>query len=276
MHHFLIQVSTTSRLFMLAAFMTSTMGANLLHAADTFGVESSNPGDRPAVMSPDVSMRSTDPDSPPAYGPKDAKVLIIVFSDFQCPHCRRASQAVHQIAAEFPGDVRIEVFQHAQPEHRDAEIAAIAAIAAQRQGHFWGMYDKIFVNPRSINLAKLEQYAQELNLDMNQFNSDMNDPAIKERIREEGELAVALGALGTPGFLINAKLYRGWASWNYFRSNVEKELAASNVLAKQGMDPAQIQLQRAMDNSFDSETFELYRGAILASGASFQQQIKLL
>lgn len=234
----------------------------------TYGVESANLSDRPPIVNPDIETRSTDPDRPPAYGPEDAKVLIVVFSDFQCPHCRRASQAVHQIATEFPGDVRIEVYHHAQPEHRNAEIAAAAAIAAQYQGKFWEMYDKIFQDQRAISDSKLQQYAQELNLDMDQFNTDMDDPKVRERIKNESQLAIALGAPGTPGFFINAKRYPGWASWKYFRSQVERELTAANALAAQGMIPSRVQRQRAIDNSTDSETFELYRVNILGEGSA--------
>ena len=231
--------------------------------ADSYGVESSNPDDRPPVMNPDVASRSSDPDRPPAYGPEDAKVRIIMFIDYQCIHCRRATQATHQISAEFPGEVRIEVWQHPLYSHKNAEMAARAALAAQQQGKFWEMYDKIYSSPAKMDLADLERYAVELDLNMDQFRADMNNPAIKERIHREGALADALGARATPGILINGKVYVGWGSWKNFRRNVERELAAANVLAEQGMDPAEIQYERAFENNTDSASFELYRVAVL-------------
>ena len=93
--------------------------------------------------------------------------------------------------------------------------------------------------------------------------ADMNNPEIEERIRQESASAEALGALATPGFLINGKVHVGWGSWNSFRRKVERELTAANVLAEQGMDPVEIQYERAFENNTESESFELYRTAVL-------------
>ena len=231
--------------------------------AESYGVKSKNPSDQPPIMNPDIASRSTNPDRPPAYGPEDAKVRVIIFSDYQCIHCRRASQATHQISAEFPGEVRIEVWHRALSMHKKAEMAALASVAAQRQGKFWEMNDMIFASPATMELTDLERYAQELDLNMDQFRADMNNPEIQERIRQESALAEALGAQATPGFLINGKVYVGWGSWKRFRGKVERELAAANVLAEQGMDPVEIQYERAFENFTESESFELYRAAVL-------------
>ena len=139
----------------LALAFALTMSAQ----AENVGVESANPSDRPPVMSPDVASRSSPPDGPPSYGPEDAIVLIVLFSDYQCPSCRRVSQATHQISAEFPGEVRIEVWHRPLPSHSNAELAAIGAIAAQKQGEFWPMHDLIFQKPNAISVQSLEGYA---------------------------------------------------------------------------------------------------------------------
>jgi protein-disulfide isomerase len=232
-------------------------------AAQDIGVPSANPADNPPQVDPDLATRSTDPDRPPAYGPEDAEVLIMVFSDYQCPSCRRINQATHQIAAEFPGEVRLELWHHPLPSHKAAEIAAVAAVAAQRQGRFWEMHDRIFANKERLDEARLEALAQELGLDMDGYRADVKDPAVLERVRSEAELAVALGAINTPGFVINGKVKQGWASWPNFRSIVGKEVAAANALAEQGMDPSEIRNQRAIENNDNSETYEAYRSAVL-------------
>jgi protein-disulfide isomerase len=234
--------------------------------AQDFGVISANPADSPPVMNPDVGSRGVDPDRPPSYGPEDAKVLIVLFSDYQCPSCRRVTQATHQISAEFPNEVRIEVWHHPLSIHPNAEIAAEAAVAAQKQGKFWEMHDMMFQNAGALALANLEQYAEVVGLEMDQFRADMGNPAVKERIREESALADALGARATPGFLINGKVSVGWGSWSNFRSKVEREVAAANTLAEQGMDPSEIRNQRAIDNNNDSAAYELYLNAVLVPG----------
>lgn len=255
-------ISKRFRVILLGAVLWISPGIG--HAdTETFGVESPNLSDRPPVMNPDVSMRSSEADAPPAYGPEDAKLLIVVFSNFQCPHCRRASQAIHQIASEFPGEVRIELLHSAPPGRPGPEIDAVASIAAQKQGYFWQMYDKILANPHATSTSTFEQYAQELGLNMEQFQSDMKDPAVRERVHSESQLAIDLGYPATPIFFMNAKPYPGWASWKYFRSAVERELRKARAMADDGMSPDEIQLQAALNNFDNSETFELYRTRIL-------------
>jgi hypothetical protein len=163
--------------------------------------------------------------------------------------------------------VRLELWHHALTTHAAAETAAAAAIAAQHQGRFWEMHDKIFANKGRLDVARLEQFAQELGLDLAKFRSDMSDPAVRERIREEGALATALGAPNTPGFVINGKVSQGWARWPNFRLRAEREVAVANALAEQGLDAFEIRNQRAIENNDNSETYELFRNAILLPGA---------
>lgn len=250
--------------FLLAACALSlSIGIAQTSAEESPGYVSPNTSDLPPNLERDVSARSTDPTRPPAYGPSDAKVLIVTFADFGCPACRRASQATHQIAGEFPGDVRIEFWNNPLAIHGGADLAAAAGIAAQRQGRFWEMHDLMFENPKH-DMATLEQHAEQLGLDIAQFKSDIDDPAVRQRVLDESGLASALGARSTPGYVVNGKMSMGWSSWKGFRSMVERELAAANALTAQGIEPREIQNQRAIANNADSETYELYRSRVLA------------
>ena len=152
----------------------------------------------------------------------------------------------------------MEFWNHPLAAHRNADLAAAAGVAAQQQGKFWEMHDMLFESGKH-DMATLEQHAQELGLDLDKFRSDMNDPAIKERISKEGELTVALGASNTPSYLVNGKVYMGWGSWRSLKGKVERELKAANVLAEKGMGSAEIRSQRELDNFETSEMYELYR-----------------
>jgi len=81
----------------------------------------------------------------PSIGPKDAKVTIVEFSDFECPFCSRAYGTVKQIQSAYPKDVRI-VYKNLPLTnlHPNAQKAAEASVCAQDQGKFWEMHDKIF------------------------------------------------------------------------------------------------------------------------------------
>jgi protein-disulfide isomerase len=238
------------------------IGAAQTAFAEPPGFVSPNPNDMPPSFERDVESRSTDPDRPPAYGPEDAKVLVVIFADYMCPACRRGSQANHRIAAEYPGEVRMEFWNNPLVMHQGADLLAIAGLAAQRQGKFWEMSDLLFKEPKR-DLESVEQKAGELGLDMDQFRKDMQDPALRQRMEEERSLAEALGATSTPSYLVNGKIYSGWGSWQSLKSKVELELKAANELAAQGMTPSEIRAQRAIDNNSDSAVYELYVNNIL-------------
>ena len=263
MHSYKSQAATPVRMILtVVLFLSIALGTVFDVMAESRGYVSPNPVDLPPDMDRKVTPSIVDPDRPPAYGPEDAKVLVIIFADYQCPACRRASQATHQIAAEFPGDVRMEFWNHPLASHRNADLAAAAGIAAQQQGKFWEMHDILFENSKH-DMATLEQHAQDLGLDLEKFRSDMNDPAVSERIRKEGELTEALGAANTPSYLVNGKVYMGWGSWRSLKGKVERELKAIDALEDQGMDPLEIRAQREIDNFEDSQMYEYYRVAVI-------------
>ena len=255
------------RLFLsvVVLFLISTVMLNSVAAKST-GYISPNENDLPPDMDREVGPISTDPDLPPAYGPEDAKVLVLIFADYRCPACRRASQATHQIAAEYPGEVRMEFWNNPLEMHKNADLGAMAGIAAQRQGKFWEMHDLIFAGGKH-DQADLEAKALELDLDLDQFRADMNDPAVRERVLQERDLANALGATNTPSDVVNGKVYMGWGGWKSLKRKVDRELAKVNELEDQGMSLDEIRLERAIENNTDSTTFELYQTNILESGA---------
>ena len=178
---------------------------------------SPNRDDSPVRSKSGTVQESTDADLPPALGPNGAKVVIVVFSDFQCPVCRRSADATEQIAEEFPGGVRVEFWQHPLSSHASAEGAAVASLAAQRQGKFWEYHDEVFRNQAAIDQDSLIGYAAKLGLDVDRFQADCASQELHERARNEGAIADRFGARSTPSFLLNGKLKTGWGSWIGFR-----------------------------------------------------------
>src|SRR5262249_34749660 len=82
----------------------------------------------------------------PIMGSVKAPVTIVEFSDFQCPFCSKVVPTVKQIEQEFKGKVRVAFKQLPLPFHNNAQLAAEAALAAQEQGKFWEMHDKMFAH----------------------------------------------------------------------------------------------------------------------------------
>ncbi len=102
-------------------------------------------------------------------GPKEAKVTIIEFNDFQCPFCTRVNPTIKKIMDTYKNDVRIAFKHNPLPFHKDAKLAAEATMAAGAQGKFWEMHDKLFDNQKKLKRPELDKYAQELGLDAGKF-----------------------------------------------------------------------------------------------------------
>jgi protein-disulfide isomerase len=206
---------------------------------------------------------SRDPALPPAYGPPRTKVHVIVFSDFQCPVCARITAATHQIAEEWPGDVRLEFRQLPLANHADAENAAVAALAAHRQGKFWAMHDVLFAHQQDLAPTSLARWARQAGCDEQRFAADYADPKLRERVRREAALPALLGVQSTPAFLVNGKVSVGWASWGAFRGEVEREREAVNALLAKGTSLREVHARRAREALKDDRAYRAYRTAVI-------------
>lgn len=117
----------------------------------------------------------------------------------------RLEPLLQQVLDAYPNDVKLIMKNFPLSQHKFAMKAALAALAANRQGKFWEFNDRLFKNAASLSDAKIQSIAKELNLDMQKFNTDMNDVALRKllgRERQEGEDA---GLKGTPWVLVNGK-----------------------------------------------------------------------
>ena len=108
-----------------------------------------------------------------------------MFSDFQCPFCTRVEPTLTQLEKQYQGKVRTVWKNYPLPFHNNAEPAAQAAMAAQAQGKFWQMHDKLFTNQQALDRPSLEKYAQELGLDMAKFKADLDSGKYKDAVQAE-------------------------------------------------------------------------------------------
>lgn len=239
--------------------------SGIVHGADPVAPQpvSTNRDDSPPRVASGKVFASTNADLPPALGPEDAKVLVVVFSDFQCPVCRRSADATQQIAEEFPGEVRVEFWQHPLATHSNAENAAVASLAAQRQGKFWEYHDEVFRNQSAIDPDSLAGYAGQLGLDVDRFKADYAAPELRARAKSEAAVAEKFGAMSTPAFMVNGKLKVGWGSWYAFRADVEHELAEARKLETAGIPAGQLAEQRAQAQIADATLLQAYRDDVL-------------
>jgi len=145
----------------------------------------------------------------PMRGAPMAKVTIVEFSDFECPYCGAAHPALSALLGDFPGQVNL-VFKNFPLEgHKNSMPAARAAVAAQRQGKFWEMADRLFEHQRELSAEKIRELAQGIGLDMTQFDADVASPAVQQRVDSDKKQGTGLGIQGTPSLFVNGRAYKG-------------------------------------------------------------------
>src|SRR5262245_57764533 len=145
----------------------------------------------------------------PSVGPKNAKVTVLSYLDYQCPFCARVDPTLDEIMKTYPNDVRVVIKMHPLGMHPNAPIAAQAAVAAQAQGKFFEMHKKLFANQASLSRDNILAWAKDLGLDVEKFKKDLDSDAVKTRIQKESAEAEGIGASGTPASFVNGRYVTG-------------------------------------------------------------------
>ena len=147
-------------------------------------------------------------------GNKDAKITLVEYGDYECPHCQKADKIIKKIQAEMGDDLRF-VFRNfpLEQSHPHALHAAESAEIAGAEGKFWEMHDKIFANQQNLADEDLAAYAEEIGLDKENFSEKLESGEFEEKVREDFENGVMSGVNGTPTFFINGSRFNG--SYNY-------------------------------------------------------------
>ena len=143
----------------------------------------------------------------PVRGKADAPVTLVVFSDFECPWCAKLEPLLAQLLAANADTVRV-VFKHLPlPMHPQAEPAALAAIAAQRQCKFWEMHDALFA-VQQWTPAAITETATRIKLDMTRFQADLNSQETRMQLAKDKADAQAAEVAATPSVLVNGRPVR--------------------------------------------------------------------
>ncbi len=170
----------------------------------------------------------------PVRGPRDAKVTIVEYSDFQCPFCVRSQATLKEVLSLYGDRVRL-AFRHVPlPFHAMAEPAAEAAMAASAQGKFWEMHDALFERSSGLSIETIHDAARAIGLDMAKFDRALTEhrftPVVESDLKHAGES----GVRGTPAFFINGHPLMGAQPIEAFRAAVEEELRQAYALLNAG------------------------------------------
>ena len=131
---------------------------------------------------------------------------------------------LEQVLDKYPDETTVVFKNFPLRNHNFANTAAIAALAAKRQGKFWEFHDRLFKDYNRLSDQKIDEIAKELSLKEEQFRADMKDPKMQARISQDIQDGKKMGVTGVPTIFVNGKRLRQ-RSLQGFRAIIEKELA---------------------------------------------------
>jgi protein-disulfide isomerase len=172
-------------------------------------------------------------DGAPALGDARAPVTLVAFSDYECPFCGRADALLTQLRKVYGPKLRTVMRQHPLPFHAHARAAALAAIAADEQGKFWPMHDRLFASARSLDEESLVRVTGEAGLDVARWQAARARAA--PALERDEALGERLGVRATPTFFVNGRRIEGAQSIDLFQQAIDEELARAEALTARGV-----------------------------------------
>ena len=171
--------------------------------------------------------------SDPFHGSADAKLTVVEFSDFQCPHCRKGHVVLQTVLTGYGDRIKFVFKNLPLPFHHSARPLAELAEAAHRQGKFWQLHDLVFERQDSfkdnpLNRAGLLQFAKDAGLDMAQLEKDLADPAVTAAVDADLLESTRLNIRSTPSLFLNGLPIRGVPPPAILKQIIDLELERAN------------------------------------------------
>lgn len=166
--------------------------------------------------------------SAPRKGADSAPVTLAVFSDFQCPACKRINPIIERVLEQYGDKVQLAFRQYPLVSiHPEAYKAAEAALCAGDQGQFWPMHDAIFARQRELQPTQLKERAAEIGLDATRFAACLDDGAHSDTVGRDMAAGRALGLGSTPSLFVNGRpvdLSQGGSPQALLKTLIDDEL----------------------------------------------------
>lgn len=199
----------------------------------------------------------------PTFGPADAPVTIVVFSDHACGFCFRVQQTLSELSELYPHQLRW--VHRTLPLDEDVTLAAEATLAAAAQGSFKPMSDRLYSLAGRVDREAVEMIGRDLGLDMLRFRADLDANTYRPQVLADAQDAATLGVGGTPAFFINGRPIHGNQPLKLFADVVDQELARAKdttggyaALVQSGKSVADV--AGGTDHAaFELDQHELYR-----------------
>ena len=180
-----------------------------------------------AEPTPEFRRYDIPEDDDPVWGPQEAPITIIEFSDYECPYCRKWHVEVWpQLQATYGDQIRLVYRDFPLTNiHANATPAAAAANCAQEQDMYFPYSEKLFEMKLNLGKTTYQSYAEELGLDMDAFNECLESGRYLDEVEADYQFAAELGIRSTPTFFINGIPIVGAQPFDVFKTLIDKELA---------------------------------------------------
>ncbi|WP_437714412.1 thioredoxin domain-containing protein [Sorangium sp. So ce448] len=179
----------------------------------------------------------------PVRGADTALVTMVLFSDYQCPFCRRVTPTVEKLRAQYGDKLRVVWKDNPLPFHPRAEPAAeLAREARAQKGNdaFWQANDRLLAGEAALDDAALEAVAADLRLNVDAVKRAVASHKHAAKIEADVDLADDLGAQGTPHFFINGRSLVGAQPIEKFQAIIDEEIAKAEAMVVAGTPRAKV------------------------------------
>ncbi|MBW2986396.1 DsbA family protein [Candidatus Woesearchaeota archaeon] len=181
----------------------------------------------PAKPTVQLTVDDIDLEDVPFMGEEDAEITMVIYDDFECPFCSKfETDSFAKIKEEYIDTGKAKFYYKHFPLgfHSHAQLAAEASECAHDQGKFWEMHDKIFENQKDLSEESLKTWAEELELDMDDFNSCLDSHKYAEKVKLSMAEGQKVGVQGTPSVLIEDELVVGAQPFENFKKVIDSKL----------------------------------------------------
>jgi len=190
--------------------------------ADGGAAEAAAPSQAPATIKLAVAVNENDH----IVGDlSKAKVVLVEYSDFQCPYCSRHHPTMSKLVDDYGDDVAWVYRHFPLGGHAEAVPAAIASECADKQGEFRGYADRLFEERDDLGQDLYIELAKEFDLNIGDFEECLTDESVINLVKEDYDSGIASGVSGTPATFVNDKFISGALPYSEFKKEIDKMLA---------------------------------------------------
>jgi protein-disulfide isomerase len=170
-----------------------------------------------------IPTMGIDVSSSPYKGAADAPVVVVEYTDFQCPYCAKLGEIFTRLLEKYPGKIKIVYKSFPLNNHQYAWKAAAAAMAAHQKGRFWEFHDRLYANYKTLNDEKIMEIRKAFGFDTPQFEALIKSDQVRRQVAIDRKEGQRNGVRGTPTVFINGKRLKD-KSLKGFEAAINNEL----------------------------------------------------